>query len=1362
MCGSTTTLSYTTVELTFAYTTEETTTGPSCSWNPWSDWSTCTVTCGVGTKYRDRTSANSYCGNEVSDSHQVEYCNTDACPTNGNWSPWNEWTTCDKTCNGGTSFRYRNCSNPAPKNGGAPCVGEVIQTTVCNPQECETKCEGGRIYTTCANRCPSSCADLQVGLVCVEEEGCVAGCHCPNGTLEQGGVCVPQEQCDCLDEYGDSYPPGSSFTEDCRNCSCVNGVVTCNEEACPVNCSWSSWSSWTGCSATCGDGTKTRFRSPNNPPAQHGGAECEGVASEEVTCDLDSCPTNCTVGGTTYDNGALVSQDLCNNCTCKDGTVVCTNNTCDGNWSQWSPWSSCNATCGDGITVRTRSCSMPAPSNGGQGCEGDALEMEGCNTDPCPKTECEGGRVYTTCANRCPSSCADLQVGLVCVEEEGCVAGCHCPNGTLEQGGVCVPQEQCDCLDEYGDSYPPGSSFTEDCRNCSCVNGAVTCSEEACPVDCSWSSWSSWTGCSATCGDGTKTRFRSPNNPPAQHGGAECEGVASEEVTCDLDSCPTNCTVAGTTYDNGALVSQDLCNNCTCKDGTVVCTNNTCDGNWSQWSPWSSCNATCGDGITVRTRSCSMPAPSNGGQGCEGDALEMEGCNTDPCPTDGEWCEWKPWSDCTELCAGGYHNRSRVCGCPEPQDGGEECQGPPAETTACNVHPCPVDCVLGEWTAWTNCSALCDGGTTRRHRNITVPAAYGGTPCNGSLLESRGCNMEPCGPVCEGDLVTSDCANRCPLTCADIQSGTECLLENCTAGCACPGNQVLQDGHCVAQSDCRCLLDASHIGALDDVSLPDGSNTSISLDGMVEYPPGALVTRECNNCTCQGGSFVCTEVDCAVDCGWSEWSDWSECPQTCGHVTNGIYRQRNPDNPSAAYGGAECEGQDIEFADCNSGSCLDCVLSEWTEWTNCSALCDGGTTRRHRNITVPAAYGGTPCNGSLLESRGCNMEPCGPVCEGELVASDCANRCPLTCADIQSGTDCLLENCTAGCACPGNQVLQDGHCVAQSDCRCLLDASHTGNLADVSLPDGSIISISLDGMVEYPSGALVTMECNNCGLRLERWSDWSECPQTCGHVTNGIYRQRTPDNPSAAYGGAECDGQDIEFADCNSGSCSCGENEVWSTQVSNCSMVSCSDLSNAAAFQLNSSCSSPPSQDEETCICEPGFYRNHDDECVLPSSCQCVDDEGVTRGAGEVWQRGQCETCLCENGAVVCKTECEPVECEEGFIAVMEDGACCPVCRAVSEPNQCRTKHQAQNFTLDGCIATDIPVTTCDGYCPSKCNTLLNQLFIDQTCNCCRGVLGDTVREIELVCPDGSTVIGYLPVIERCECQATDCAAVGR
>ena len=104
---------------------------------------------------------------------------------------------------------------------------------------------------------------------------------------------------------------------------------------------------------------------------------------------------------------------------------------------------------------------------------------------------------------------------------------------------------------------------------------------------------------------------------------------------------------------------------------------------------------------------------------------------------------------------------------------------------------------------------------------------------------------------------------------------------------------------------------------------------------------------------------------------------------------------------------------------------------------------------------------------------------------------------------------------------------------------------------------------------------------------------------------------------------------------------------MWSTQPSNCSMQTCSDLSHAADFAQNSShCAAAPST-EHLCACEPGYYRSLDnDECVLPGDCQCVDDEGAVRAAGEVWPRGQCETCMCENGAVVCETQCEPVICE--------------------------------------------------------------------------------------------------------------------
>ena len=40
---------------------------------------------------------------------------------NGQWTLWTGWTTCTVTCGGGTRTRDRACTNPAPQHGGAPC-----------------------------------------------------------------------------------------------------------------------------------------------------------------------------------------------------------------------------------------------------------------------------------------------------------------------------------------------------------------------------------------------------------------------------------------------------------------------------------------------------------------------------------------------------------------------------------------------------------------------------------------------------------------------------------------------------------------------------------------------------------------------------------------------------------------------------------------------------------------------------------------------------------------------------------------------------------------------------------------------------------------------------------------------------------------------------------------------------------------------------------------------------------------------------------------------------------------------------------------------------------------------------------------
>ncbi len=45
---------------------------------------------------------------------------------------WSEWSTCSKTCGGGTQTRA--CNNPSPAAGGSDCVGSISQT--CNSQVC--------------------------------------------------------------------------------------------------------------------------------------------------------------------------------------------------------------------------------------------------------------------------------------------------------------------------------------------------------------------------------------------------------------------------------------------------------------------------------------------------------------------------------------------------------------------------------------------------------------------------------------------------------------------------------------------------------------------------------------------------------------------------------------------------------------------------------------------------------------------------------------------------------------------------------------------------------------------------------------------------------------------------------------------------------------------------------------------------------------------------------------------------------------------------------------------------------------------------------------------------------------------------
>uniref|UniRef100_A0A8C7K273 ADAM metallopeptidase with thrombospondin type 1 motif 2 n=1 Tax=Oncorhynchus kisutch TaxID=8019 RepID=A0A8C7K273_ONCKI len=54
----------------------------------------------------------------------------------GGWGTWSNFGSCSRTCGGGVRFRTRQCDNPTPANGGRTCYGNSYEFQLCNLEEC--------------------------------------------------------------------------------------------------------------------------------------------------------------------------------------------------------------------------------------------------------------------------------------------------------------------------------------------------------------------------------------------------------------------------------------------------------------------------------------------------------------------------------------------------------------------------------------------------------------------------------------------------------------------------------------------------------------------------------------------------------------------------------------------------------------------------------------------------------------------------------------------------------------------------------------------------------------------------------------------------------------------------------------------------------------------------------------------------------------------------------------------------------------------------------------------------------------------------------------------------------------------------
>lgn len=125
----------------------------------------------------------------------------------------------------------------------------------------------------------------------------------------------------------------------------------------------------------------------------------------------------------------------------------------------------------------------------------------------------------------------------------------------------------------------------------------------------------------------------------------------------------------------------------------------------------------------------------------------------------------------------------------------------------------------------------------------------------------------------------------------------------------------------------------------------------------------------------------CNQIKCPVDCVMSEWTDYSKCTKDC---ESGVQQRTRTVLTNAANGGEWCEAP-TEARACNTGSCdRDCSLTDWTDWTPCSMACtpdgdDPGFSKRQRDVIIPTRGEGkcpSPDSDFRLQHKDCNTFMC--------------------------------------------------------------------------------------------------------------------------------------------------------------------------------------------------------------------------------------------------------------------------------------------------------------------------------------------------------------------------------------------------
>ncbi|XP_027727807.1 thrombospondin type-1 domain-containing protein 7A [Vombatus ursinus] len=276
---------------------------------------------------------------------------------------------------------------------------------------------------------------------------------------------------------------------------------------------------------------------------------------------------------------------------------------------------------------------------------------------------------------------------------------------------------------------------------------------------------------------------------------------------------------------------------------------------------------------------------------------------------------------------------------------------------ACLI-PCPQDCIVSDFSPWSECSKTCGSGLQHRTRHVVAPPQYGGSACP-NLTEFQICQSSPC--EAEESLYS---LNVGPWSTCSMPH-TRQIRQARRRG---KNKDREKDREKVKDPEARELIKKKRNRNRQN------RQENKHWDIQIGYQTRDVVCTHKNSTTvafslCQQDKLPVTFQSCVLtkECQVSEWSEWSPCSKTCfdtsSHKGNHVRTRTIKQFPIGNH--QDCPALE-EIAPCltQGDGVAPCATYGWrtTEWTECrvdpllsqqdkrrgnqTALCGGGIQTR--------------------------------------------------------------------------------------------------------------------------------------------------------------------------------------------------------------------------------------------------------------------------------------------------------------------------------------------------------------------------------------------------------------------------------